>query len=1060
MAAEEKKEGFRFWRFARRLTLALLLVCAAVIVFLHLIGVPGWLVEEFIPVTKGVTIKVGSANLENWTTVHLKHLILSSTNGPGTHLTSSSLKLGLEKYSDGKYWTLFSIPQSASVSFGNSPETEANLLLTDAKLDGRILWEDKTIKLNNLAIRWHGLEIAVRGAFENSLSVTNWDIFRRPKVRTGKKMDWNKFLEQLNQVEFSPGSRATLTFSGDGAAQSNVTARLDVRSAEVHSPFGNVRQFIGSALLTNLAYGESAQLGNFAFHAATVQSDKLIANGLTSRGKIAAGQKSNDFEINFSTTLQTMFVSQLSSTNVSADTRLYFNGESGTAELGTTLKSSYFQFPGQLRGQDFALALQAELTNGHAQFFSMRAEASNLSGIGKAWKVPTANVEVQSIGSPLFPLELTLQAQNIETDSGSATRADVFTTIHTNSIQRYIADLGLWTNAVPYNARFRFKLEGVKSPQVNVTSLAGEGTWKSPFLELDQYHGRIGDGSISGKVELDVDSRQVEVTSSSDFDPFAALPLLPKYGQRWLQQFTWEKPPKIKGLLGLILPAWTNTTPNWAKEVLPTLSISGDFTSGPGAFRKVPVSSASGSFSYTNLTWHIPTLHAIRPEGRLLMKYQGNNHIGNYYFDVDSYFDPKVIRPVLVREQQKVLDECDFTSPPHVKGEVFGKWGKYDQIKFFGTAAATNLSFRNVKIDTLNASTYYTNFSLFLTNLSLTQSNRSLLLLEGGIDFKHGTGYVARATNNMDPYPLARAIHPVAYDAIKPYQFASPPNVIVSGTFGFGSIEKVNFDFNINGGDFAWDKIKADQVAGNLVWRGRSLMITNVKATAYKSGLIAGAASFLFPKETNGSTFEFDFSYKDVDLQSLINVWTGNTNHLEGVIEGQIIITNALSADFKSWNGHGWSKLTDGLIWEIPIFGIFSPLFDALVPGLGKSKAREGSATFVITNSIVYSDDLEIRSPAMRMQYSGTCDFDQNINAIVEAEIFRDTWAVGRALSWVLSPFTKLLKFEVTGKLGDPEAEPLHIPRAVMFALRPFKSIKDLISGPKPNPGASEKPPH
>ena len=95
----------------------------------------------------------------------------------------------------------------------------------------------------------------------------------------------------------------------------------------------------------------------------------------------------------------------------------------------------------------------------------------------------------------------------------------------------------------------------------------------------------------------------------------------------------------------------------------------------------------------------------------------------------------------------------------------------------------------------------------------------------------------------------------------------------------------------------------------------------------------------------------------------------------------------------QSWNGHGDLNLRDGLIWDIPLFGIFSDVLNGMVPGLGSSRASAGTCTFAITNGIIRSDDLDIRSTGMRLQYRGTLDFQGQVNARVEAELLRDMLA-------------------------------------------------------------------
>ena len=78
------------------------------------------------------------------------------------------------------------------------------------------------------------------------------------------------------------------------------------------------------------------------------------------------------------------------------------------------------------------------------------------------------------------------------------------------------------------------------------------------------------------------------------------------------------------------------------------------------------------------------------------------------------------------------------------------------------------------------------------------------------------------------------------------------------------------------------------------------------------------------------------------------------------------MVTSASSSDWRSWNGSGNIDLEDGLIWDIPVFGIFSPVLDGLVPGLGKTRFSEGSASFALTNGTIHSGDLEIRAPMLR----------------------------------------------------------------------------------------------
>jgi hypothetical protein len=114
---------------------------------------------------------------------------------------------------------------------------------------------------------------------------------------------------------------------------------------------------------------------------------------------------------------------------------------------------------------------------------------------------------------------------------------------------------------------------------------------------------------------------------------------------------------------------------------------------------------------------------------------------------------------------------------------------------------------------------------------------------------------------------------------------------------------------------------------------------------------------------------------------------------------------------------------------------------------LGNSRATEASAKFAITNGVIFSDSLEIRSTMMRLQYTGTVDLKENVNARVTAQLLRDTWVVGPLVSTALWPVSKLFEYRVTGTLKNPKSEPVYVPKILLMPLRPLRSLEELIPG-------------
>jgi hypothetical protein len=292
---------------------------------------------------------------------------------------------------------------------------------------------------------------------------------------------------------------------------------------------------------------------------------------------------------------------------------------------------------------------------------------------------------------------------------------------------------------------------------------------------------------------------------------------------------------------------------------------------------------------------------------------------------------------------------------------------------------------------------------------------------------------------------VARAISPKAAEAIEPYRYDLPPFTRVNGMVDVkrGRHED-DLHFQVNGGPFRWRQFRLQRLGGNIDWVGDKLSLNDMRG-AFRNGSLGGAAAFDFTRG-QGATFAFNIGISDADLRTFMPDVGYPTNHLEGLLNGELLIRSAKTWEPKSWQGEGKLELRDGLIWDIPMFGALSPVFNSFAAGLGNSRAKQATATYTITNSIVISRDLEIRATAMRMDFSGTLDFDGQLDARVEAELLRDLPAVGWLFSKVLWPITKIFEYRVTGTMGHPKLEPVYIiPKILFMPFHPFKTLKEMV---------------
>jgi hypothetical protein len=308
--------------------------------------------------------------------------------------------------------------------------------------------------------------------------------------------------------------------------------------------------------------------------------------------------------------------------------------------------------------------------------------------------------------------------------------------------------------------------------------------------------------------------------------------------------------------------------------------------------------------------------------------------------------------------------------------------------------------------------------------------------------------YVTNGLSTADPTVVTHAIGPRVEHNVEAYRFLRPPTVRVEGIIPMRDPHDADLHFDVDGTDFQWWKFQVPRITGKIDWVGEHLAIRNVTADFYL-GKASGNAAFDF-LTNHSANFRFDVVANDANLHLLAKDLTdGKTNKLEGLLNVRLEVTDANSGNWQHLNGAGRADLRDGLIWEIPIFGVFSPALDTIMPGLGSSRARQGSASFTITNGVIDSEDLKIETLMARLRYWGTLDLQGAVNARMEAELFRNTWVVGPVLSLALWPVSKTFEYKITGSIQKPKSDPVFIPKVFFFPLHPVQTIKDMIPPPE-----------
>ena len=619
---------------------------------------------------------------------------------------------------------------------------------------------------------------------------------------------------------------------------------------------------------------------------------------------------------------------------------------------------------------------------------------------------------------------------------------------------------GWWTNLQPYRLSWDCRLQDLQSSKVAAREVDCAGTWQPPGLSITNLSGTLFGGRISAHAALDVATRAVMIGFASDLDPHQLAPFLPQGARDLLREFSWPKPPEVRGDISTVLPAWTNREPDWWAEVRPTLALDGEVNLEQGAnYRQVQTSSAHSRVIYSNQCWYLPDLTLVRPEGRLLADLRADELTKDFYGRLSSTLDPGLVRPFLGASVREGFDLFSFSQPPALELEIWGRSGEPQRTGVRGRVAVSNFIFRGQSISAVRTQVQYTNQSLRFLGPRVELGGRYARADGLAVDLEAQLVYLTNGVSTAEPMRIAAAIGPNIVHAIEDYRFLSPPKARVYGTIPLRGEEGADLHFDLRGGPFEWWKFHIPQIEGQVHWAGLHLTLTNVQADFY-SGAAVGWAAIDFPRERSPE-FQFGVNATNVLVHSLMADLASRTNLLEGRLSGTVVVSKAQADRWQSVFGYGDLHLRDGLLWDIPIFGIFSPILNGIAPGLGHSRASEAMAGFIITNGVVRTDDMEIRSTAMRLDYRGTVNLEGQTNARVDAELLRDMWLVGPLVSTVFWPVSKLFEYRVSGNLADPQTKPVFlIPKIMLMPFHPLRTLKGLKpEDPNTSPNFAPLPP-
>ena len=850
---------------------------------------------------------------------------------------------------------------------------------------------DDTWSLDNFQAEFAGARFKLSGDIVHAPELGNWELFRGPKTNNpaASREQLRQFSDLLRQIHFTGEPQLTLVVHGDARDVHSFAVRLTVAASGVQTPWAGARDI---QLLANLTAPANAPTN---LDASWSWWTNLQPYRLTWSARLAQ-LKSEQLNADSVECGGFWNAPELAVTNLSA--RL--GGGTLDARAALNVATREFTFTNNSRFDVHAVAaLLTEKTRARLNDF--------------AWTQPPW---LWAGGSMILPA-------------------------WTNGL----SDLREAQPSVRLSGELAFTngtMNGMALDSVRTHFSYSNLVWQLPDLALAQSRTRL---DISGD-ENDT-TKEYRWHIHGAFDAVTLRPFLTaSNAARALDRFTFTKPAQVDVNVSGRLYDYDSIGAGGLMAVT-NFSVSGH-----------PVDNADVRLFYTNHILDIYNLALAQSENRLDISGGENDATKNYHFVMRGQIAPASLRPFLTDSNAaRGLDHLTFTEPVHFDAEAIGNFSDFDSFGASGRVAATNFSVRGQSVDSVASVFSYTNREFVFSNPRLWRGTQTMTADTITLDLNTKLIRFHNGYSTADPETAARAIGPKTGEIMAPYRFLEAPTTRVEGCVplrdmhGPDDMTDADVTFDVVGGvPFQCLKLKSARLAGTVHWLGGSLILTNLAGELYGGGG-GGSAVFDFRAPHEGADYRFTLAVTNVNLHALAAEFSSPTNKLEGLLSGHLVVTRADTRSWQTPDGRGHAQLRDGLLWDIPVFGILSPVLNAVSPGLGNSRATDATADFVITNGVIYSDRLKIDTGTTRLQYTGTVDLRQNINARVTAQLMQNVRGVGPVISWATSPVTKILEYKVTGTLSKPKREPVYvpglIPKLLELPLHPFRGLEDLLPG-------------
>jgi len=385
---------------------------------------------------------------------------------------------------------------------------------------------------------------------------------------------------------------------------------------------------------------------------------------------------------------------------------------------------------------------------------------------------------------------------------------------------------------------------------------------------------------------------------------------------------------------------------------------------------------------------------------------------------VASDLDPTSFKQIFGPGAQPFFDSLQLKTGPKIEASINGTELKPEALKIEGQIDLQDFSYKGVQILELKTKFTYWDGKLHLPDLLMKRSEGQATA-EVWHDFKNKIVSIKNGKSELMPVEVATIFGAKLASYLSPYQFSKSPKVEIEGVVDLDTQAKTNLAVDVIAKEvslkFLGKTISPKNLQARVVFKGKNLTVKIQSPTQLFGGDIVAQIDFALADEKAKYMAVIDIT--DEDFQGWLETYFDNKDDLGGKVTGTIRVQGILD-DNASIKGGGELAVTDGALYQVPIFIGLSQFLNAIIPNLGYAKASNARMSFDLENGKVIVRKIDIYSVSAALIGSGTYDFiKDDLDMSMRANI-------RGIIGLVFFPASKLFEYRGSGTLKDTKWEP------------------------------------